>query len=227
MLVFGPVVPVSAVSEAPQSDESVAPESLSSIDDIVTKAREALLEIHQLQVVVDVEQYNPTDGSVTFGKGKLSALMPDLFRLDWLQPDMMAGSILTIDRAENEARQYNPIREEIIVQSWERLAAENNFTADIDRWLSIPDPDDYDLELAGIEHDDEQPYYVVLARPKEDPRQLYEFFLHPETWLVRQFRYHDVNGHLSMVGRLTNVQVDAGITENTLRTMPRATIRHR
>ncbi len=98
--------------------------------------------------------------------------MPDLFPFDWLQPDMMAGSILLVDREKNEAHQYNPIREEIIVQRWDRFAAQQNLVPEIDRWLTVPGPDDYDLDWAASSTSASQPYYVVLARRKADPRSI-------------------------------------------------------
>ncbi|HEY8418339.1 MAG TPA: hypothetical protein VIK93_09950 [Limnochordales bacterium] len=183
--------------------------------------------IRDIELVVEVEQYNATDGSVTPGRGRLLALLPDLFRFEWLEPDMLAGSILLVDRAQNEARQYNPIREEIIVQQWDRLAAQQNLGENLDRWLSLPDPSAYELAMGDATYNDRQPYYVVLARPRSDPRQLYEFLVHPETWMVSQFRYFDADGRLALHAFLRDVRINGGLDEARLRAMPAAIVRHR
>src|SRR5690606_4491002 len=83
-----------------------------TIEEIVQQMEAKFSTITEIEVTVEVEQYNATDGSVTPGRGRLLAVLPDLFRFEWLEPDMLAGSILLVDRAKNEARQYNPVREE-------------------------------------------------------------------------------------------------------------------
>lgn len=197
-----------------------------SVDEIVARAEEQLNAIRQVELIVELEQYNPTDGRMTPGRGRLTARMPDLFRFDWLQPDMLAGSILMVDRARNEAHQYNPIREEIIVQRWDRLAAQQNLVPEIDRWLALPDPEDYDIELGGVEIVDDVPMFLVLARPKAAPDQLYEFLVHSETWLVHEFRFFDAPRRLALRGLLKDVRINGGLTESHIRELPRARIRH-
>lgn len=199
---------------------------LPAIEDVLARTEAQLAAIHEVELTVELEQYNATDGSLTPGKGKLMARMPDLFRFDWLQPDMMAGSILVVDREKNEAHQYNPIREEIIVQRWDRLAAQQNLVPEIDRWLALPSAEDYDIQLGGIEYVGEQPYYVVLARPEADPRQLYEFLVHPETWLVNEFRYYNADERLALRGLLTDIRINGAPTESRILDLPRARIRH-
>lgn len=213
-------------SQVASADATQAALPVPTVDDIVARVEAQLSAVQQLELTVELEQYNATDGSLTPGRGKLTAHMPDLFRFDWLQPDMMAGSILMVDREKNEAHQYNPIREEIIVQRWDRLAAQQNLVPEIDRWLALPDPDDYHISLDGLEHADEQAFYVVLARPKTGPDQLYEFLIHPETWLVSEFRFYDANGRLALRGLLKDVRINGGPTESRIRDMPRARIRH-
>ena len=197
------------------------------MEEVLAQAEAALRTIKDIELIVEVEQYNATDGSVTPGRGRLLALLPDLFRFEWLEPDMLAGAILLVDRAQNEARQYNPIREEIIVQQWDRLAVQQNLGQNLDRWLSLPDPDDYEFAMGDVTYNDQQPYYVVLARPRSDPRQLYEFLVHPETWMISQFRYFDVDGRLALRGFLRDVRINAGLDEAWLRAMPAAIVRHR
>ena len=51
------------------------------------------------------------------------------------------------------------------MQRWDRLAAQQNLVPEIDRWLALPDPEDYDISLDGVEYVDEQAFYVVFARP--------------------------------------------------------------
>ncbi|MFS8523437.1 MAG: hypothetical protein FWJ83_01120 [Limnochordales bacterium] len=205
-----------------QSDEPAWP----TIEEIVARAEAELSAIRRVELIVELEQYNATDGSITPGRGKLTAKMPDLFRFDWLQPDMMAGSILMVDRARNEAHQYNPIREEIIVQRWDRLAAQQNLVPDIDRWLALPDPEDYDIEFGGVATVDGTDLYVVLARPKAAPQQLYEFLVHPETWLVTEFRFYDSPGRLALRGLLKDVRINGDLPESAIRELPPARIRH-
>lgn len=213
-----PDVPVEAVYDATLA--------LPTIEDILARTEAELSAIRQVELTVELEQYNATDGSVTPGRGKLTAVLPDLFRFDWLQPDMMAGSILMVDRARNEAHQYNPIREEIIVQRWDRLAAQQNLVPDIDRWLALPDPEDYDISFGGVEYVDDRALYVVLARPSVAPEQLYEFYVDPESWMVDEFRYFDGEGRLALRGVLKDVRINGDVTENRIRELPRARIRH-
>lgn len=212
------------VALADGADDADAP--LPSLDEIIARVEEKLNSIEQVELTVDLEQYNATDGSVTPGRGKLIAHFPDLFRFDWLEPDMLAGSILLVDRARNEAHQYNPIREEIIVQRWDRFAAQQNLAPEIDRWLALPDPADYDVELGGVEHVDDQSYYLVIARPKAAPQQRYEFLVHPETWLVAEFRFYDSPGRLALRGVLSDVRINGGPMESRIRELPPARVRH-
>lgn len=212
-----------ALGEGPAAIDTAA---LPTIDDILVRTEAELNAIEQVELTVELEQYSAADGSVTHGRGKLTAVMPDLFRFDWLQPDMMAGSILMVDRARNEAHQYNPIREEIIVQRWDRLAAQQNLVPDIDRWLALPDPEDYDISFGGVEYVDDRALYVVLARPSVAPEQLYEFYVDPESWMVDEFRYFDGEGRLALRGVLKDVRINGDVTENRIRELPRARIRH-
>lgn len=198
-----------------------------SVDDIVARVEAAFREVTDIEVTVEVDQYNATDGSITPGRGRLRAILPDLFRFEWLEPDMLAGSILLVDRSHNEARQYNPIREEIIVQQWDRLAAQQNLGQNLDRWISLPDQNDYELAMGGIAYNDHVPHYVVLARPRSDLRQLYEFLVHPETWMISQFRYFDVDGRLALHAFLRDLRINTGLDEALLKTMPAGIVRHR
>ncbi|OUM97723.1 MAG: hypothetical protein BAA04_08390 [Firmicutes bacterium ZCTH02-B6] len=198
-----------------------------TLDEIVHHVEAKLRTIKEIEVTVEVSQYNATDGSVTPGRGRLLAVLPDLYRFDWLEPDMLAGSILLVDVAKNEARQYNPIREEIIVQRWDLLAEQQNLGAEINRWLSLPNPEDYELSLGGVGYNDSHPHYVVLARPVRDPRQLYEFFVHPDSWMISQFRYYDVDGRLALHAVLRDVRINAGLDEDLVRSLPEAIVRHR
>lgn len=219
LAVLGATLPAAA------GDEPLLPPL--TLEDVAARVEAAWNEIDDLDVIVELEQYNPTDGAVTSGRGRLRALVPDLFRFDWLLPDMMAGSILLIDRARNEARQYNPVREEIIVQQWDQLAQEQNLGQDVDRWLTLPDAGDYALELGKPAVEGHRAYYTVLARPHGDPGQLYEFLVDPETWLVQEFRYYDPSGRLLLRGRLADVTINHGVSEERLRRLPPAAVRHR
>ena len=198
-----------------------------TIDEIVQQVEAKFRTISEIEVTVEVEQYNATDGSVTPGRGRLLAVLPDLFRFEWLEPDMLAGSILLVDRAKNEARQYNPIREEIIVQRWDRLAEQQKLGQELNRWLSLPSPDDYELTLGGVAYNDSKPYYVVLARPLSDPRQLYEFYVHPESWMISQFRYYNADGRLLLHATLRDLRINAGLDEERVRALPEAIVRYR
>ncbi|HLT58511.1 MAG: hypothetical protein LOD91_02805 [Limnochordales bacterium] len=221
----GPVAWAKTADGAP----AAAPEALPplSVEEIVAQVEAAFAAIRDIELIVEVDQYNATDGSVTPGRGRLQAQLPDLFRFEWLEPDMLAGAILLVDRAQNEARQYNPIREEIIVQQWDRLAAQQNLGPELDRWLSLPDPADYELTVGDIAYNNHQPHYLVLARPRSDPRQLYEFYVHPDTWMISQFRYYDVDGRLALHAVLRDVRINAGLDETLLRTMPGGVVRYR
>src|SRR5690625_2214560 len=128
-----------------------APDSEPTLDALIAEAEAKLLQIETVELLVTLEQYSPADDSVTSGKGRLTARRADVFRSDWLQTDTMAGSILLVDKERNEAQQYNPIREEIIVQRWDHLAAQQNLGPEIDRWLAVPSPDDFFLELGSPE----------------------------------------------------------------------------
>lgn len=207
-------------------NSTTATEPLPTLEEIIAQAEEKLNAIEQIELTVDLEQYNATDGSLTPGRGKLIAHFPDLFRFDWLQPDMLAGSILMVDRVRNEAHQYNPIREEIVVQRWDRFAAQQNLVPEIDRWLTLPDPADYDITLGGVEQIDDKTFYLVIAQPKAAPDQLYEFLIHPETWLVAEFRFYDAPGRLALRGLLSDVRINGGPIENRIRDLPRVRVRH-
>ena len=229
----GENVPADLAGAEEASGAAAAPSSGSpslpplTVDELVQHVQVALSGIETIEITVEVDQYSPADGGVTPGRGRLMAILPDLFRFDWLEPDMLAGSILLVDRGRNEARQYNPIREEIIVQRWDRLAAQQNLGQDLDRWISLPSQEDYELAAGGIGFSNGDPYYIVLARPRTDPRQLYEFFVHPETWMISQFRYYDVEGRLALAAALRDVRINAGLAEEHLRAMPEAIIRQR
>src|SRR5690606_17131087 len=192
-----------------QCDEPTWP----TIVEIVARVEAELSAIRVVELNAEREQYNATDGSFTAGRGTLTAKMPALYRFDCLQPDIMACIILMVDRARNDAYQSNPIREEIIVQRWDRLAAQQNLVPDIDRWLALPDPEDYDIEFGGVETVDGTDLYVVLARPKAAPQQLYEFLVHPETWLVTEFRFYDSPGRLALRGLLKDVRINGDLPE--------------
>ena len=198
-----------------------------TIEEIVQQMEAKFSTITEIEVTVEVEQYNATDGSVTPGRGRLLAVLPDLFRFEWLEPDMLAGSILLVDRAKNEARQYNPVREEIIVQRWDRLAEQQNLGQELNRWLSLPNPDNYELTLGGIAYNDSEPHYVVLARPLSDPRQLYEFYVHPDSWMISQFRYYNVDGRLALRAVLRDLRINAVLDEERVRALPEAIVRYR
>lgn len=191
-----------------------------TLDELITMAESKLSAIENVELLVTLEQYSPADGSVTAGKGRLTARMPDVFRFDWLQPDMMAGSILLVDKERNEAQQYNPIREEIIIQSWDHLAAQQNLGPEIDRWLAVPSPDDFLLELGEPELLGDETTHVILARPRETPDILYEFLLDSETGLVKHFRQYDRDGRLALRGTLTDVQLNGDISTSRLTEMP-------
>lgn len=211
-----------------ENDRGADVDSMPSLDEIIANVDAALASIDSVELIVELQQFSPSDGSVTYGKGQLSARLPDLFRFDWLQPDMMAGSILLVDKQKNEAHQYNPIREEIIVQRWDTLAAQQNLTPEIDQWLSLPDPDDYLLQVKGIEVIDNNTGYVVSARPHEDPPHVYEFLINSETWLVSHFRQYDEDGRLALRGSLTNVRINGDIVASKISAMPPfARIRYR
>lgn len=210
---------------AARAQQAAADEPLPALEDVMARVEEKLSSIQQVELTVDLEQFNATDGSVTPGRGKLLAHFPDLFRFDWLAPDMLAGSILVVDRARNEAQQYNPIREEIIVQRWDRLAAQQNLVPDIDRWLALPDPAEYEIELGGLVPVNNEPHFLILARPKAAPAQLYEFLVHPETWMVTEFRYYDAQGRLTLRGVLSDVRINGGPIESRIRDLPRARVR--
>ena len=205
-----------------QSDEPAWP----TIEEIIARAEAELSAIRRVELIVELEQYNATDGSITPGRGKLMAKMPDLFRFDWLQPDMMAGSILMVDRDRNEAHQYNPIREEIIVQRWDRLAAQQNLVPDIDRWLALPSPEDYDIQFGGIEYVGGTDLYVVLARPRRRHSQLYEFlFIRRRGWSPN-FAITIPRGRLALRGLLKTYASTAARRKARILDLPRARIRH-
>lgn len=191
-----------------------------ALDDVLAEAEARLNTIKTVRLLVTLEQYSPADGSVTFGQGRLQAYMPDVFRFDWLQPDMMAGSILLVDKSNNEAQQYNPIREEIIIQRWDHLAAQQNLGPEIDRWLSVPSPDEFYLELGETETMGDRIGYVVLARPKEMPEILYEFVVDGETWLISHFRQYDQEGRLALRGALTDIAVNGELNLQQMTSMP-------
>lgn len=223
---FGALLLLVCLAGAPwAAAQEAQDEALPALEEIVARVEEKLRSIEQLEMTVELEQYNPADGSVTPGRGRVLAQFPNLFRFDWLAPDMLAGSILVVDRARNEAQQYNPIREEIIVQRWDRLAAQQNLVPDIDRWLALPDPADYDVELGGVAYVDDVPHYLILARPKADPAQRYEFLIHPATWMVTEFRYYDAQGRLTLRGVLSDVRINGGPVESRIRDLPRARVR--
>lgn len=191
-----------------------------SLEEVMANAEAKLASIDAVELLVELEQYSPADGSVTQGKGRLSARLPDLFRFDWLQPDMMAGSILLVDKQKNEAHQYNPIREEIIVQRWDTLAAQQNLAPEIDRWLALPSPDDFALQAGGVETINGQANYVIAARPHESPEFLYEFLISPETWLISHFRQYDSDGRLALRGSLTDVRINGDLLASKISAMP-------
>lgn len=195
-------------------------DSTLTLDDLIANAEEKLQTIDNVELLVSLEQYSPADGSVTPGKGRLTALMPGVFRFDWLQPDMMAGSILLVDKENNEARQYNPIREEIIVQRWDHLAAQQNLGPELDRWLAVPSPEDFLLELGQSETIGDQMVHVILARPHEAPEILYEFLIDAETWLISHIRQYDRNGRIMLRGALTDVQINGDVSASRLSAMP-------
>lgn len=191
-----------------------------SLDELLANAEENMADIETVELLVTLEQYSPADGSVTPGSGRLAAQMPDIFRFDWLQPDMMAGSILLVDKPNNEARQYNPIREEIIVQRWDDLAQQQNLGPEIDRWLSVPSPDDFMLELGDSETIDGATVHIILARPHEAPDVLYEFAIDPDTWFISHFRQYDEDGRLMLYGVLSDVHINGDVSKSRLTAMP-------
>lgn len=214
------VVFVSGQAEDSLPESAGANPQAVTLDELLTQAEGRLATIETVELIVRLEQYSPADGSVSPGKGRLTARMPDVFRFDWMEPDMMAGSILLVDKGNNEAQQYNPIREEIIIQRWDRLAEQQNLGPEIDRWLAVPSPDDFYLEMGESEIVDERMLFVVLARPREAPDILYEFLIDPDSWLVSMFRQYDRDDRLMLRGSLSDVRINGDISAERLTEMP-------
>lgn len=218
-LIFSAVAFAAEARDVAEESERIPAQEV-TLDELLSEAEARLAAIETVELIVALEQYSPADGSVTPGKGRLTARMPDVFRFDWMEPDMMAGSILLVDKQNNEAQQYNPIREEIIIQRWDRLAEQQNLGPEIDRWLAVPSPDDFHLEMGEAELVDERLLFVVLARPREAPDILYEFFIDPNSWLVSMFRQYDRDGRLMLRGSLSDVQINGDISADRLNEMP-------
>lgn len=189
--------------------------------EIVDRVESAVSQVEDLQMQVRMELINPESGSITKARGYLRALLPELIRLDFLEPDMLQGMTLLVDVAANQALQFHPVTEQVIIQPWDRLAQERGLQLEFERWLGLPDPEQYEFRrLADQEHGDV--IYVTLEGiPREPGAGLrYEFLIHPTRWWVEHIRLYDAENRLIFMAWLDEIVMNQGISEADLRALP-------
>lgn len=191
------------------------------VTEILGKLQDSLQQVRDLHQIVRMEIVQPASGSVTQAEGRLRAILPHLFRLDFLAPSMLAGVSVLVDLAANEVRQFQPVTEQVIVQAWDRVARERSLELELSHWLGAPDPERFHLERGADYRVDGTRYVVLKGTAKEQSAAArYEFFIHPERWWVEGLRLYDANDALIFSAWMTEITFNQGMDETALRSLP-------
>lgn len=205
-------------------DRTVEPASSaarSEAEAVAARVSQALQDIRDVQQYLRMAIINPQSGTVTHAEGQLRGRMPDLFRVDFTAPDMLAGVTVIIDLSKNEVRQFQPVTEQVIVQPWDKLASERGIEFDVQGWLGVPDPDKFSLTRLEDALVDETRYVVLQGVPRDvDRGSRYEFFINPERWWVEGLRVYDGHDNLIFSATMEDVTFNQDLDEQQLRSLP-------
>lgn len=204
-----------------QTAEPASPAARSEADAVAARVGAALQDIRDVQQYLRMAIINPQSGTVTHAEGRLQGRMPDLFRVDFTEPDMLAGVTVIIDLTANEVRQFQPVTEQIIVQPWDQLASERGIEFDVEGWLGVPDPDKFRLTQLDDRHIDGQRYVVLQGEPRHGDRgSRYEFFINPARWWVEGLRVYDSHDNLIFSASMEDITFNQDLDEGRLRSLP-------
>lgn len=210
-----------ALSSSSQTGSASASGLQGDVGRIVQRVETAVSQAQDLQMQVRMDLINPESGSVTKARAYLRARLPELIRLDFLEPDMLRGMILVVDVAANQALQFHPVTEQVIVQPWDRLARERGLQLEFERWLGLPDPEQYEFRRLPDRQQGDVSYVALEGVPREGRTGMrYEFLIHPTRWWVEHIRLYDAQNRLIFTAWLDEIVVNQGIGEADLRALP-------
>jgi len=188
---------------------------------VAAKVQAALNAADDVEQTIRMEIINPANGHVQQAAGRLRARLPNLFRIDFTEPDMLAGVAVVVDVVRNRAWQYQPVTEQIIVQPWDQLARERGVEFELDTWLGFPDPERFQLRRGDDVHIDGTAYICLEGRPREPSSAArYEFLIHPERWWVEGLRLYDASENLIFSALIDDVALNQGLDEDDLQAFP-------
>src|SRR5690606_32549875 len=72
---------------------------------VAAKVQAALSAVSDVEQMLRMEIINPANGHVQRAAGRLRAKLPNLFRIDFTEPDMLAGVAVVVDVVRNRAWQ--------------------------------------------------------------------------------------------------------------------------
>lgn len=191
------------------------------LEAILQNVQASLDQTRDIEQILAMEIHQPARGTTTRAEGRVLAILPGLFRLDFLSPDMLAGISVVVDLAANEVRQFQPVTEQVIVQAWDQLARERSFELELEHWFGVPDPQRFALKRVA----DQQiggTRYIVLDGTAKQPSAAarYEFLINPERWWVDGLRLFDADGQLLFSAWVTDITFNQGLGEGQLRALP-------
>jgi len=188
---------------------------------VAAKVQAALNAANDVEQTIRMEIINPANGHVQRAAGRLRAKLPNLFRIDFTEPDMLAGVAVVVDVVRNRAWQYQPVTEQIIVQPWDQLARERGVEFELDTWLGFPDPQRFQLRRGDDVHVDGTAYILLEGRPRQPSSAArYEFLIHPERWWVEGLRLYDASENLIFSALIDDVSLNQGLDEDHLQAFP-------
>lgn len=212
VIVTGPIAMASAALSADSSEGALA---------VAAKVQAALNAADDVEQTIRMEIINPANGHVQRAAGRLQARLPNLFRIDFTEPDMLAGVAVVVDVVRNRAWQYQPVTEQIIVQPWDELARERGVEFELDTWLGFPDPERFRLRRGDDVSIDGTAYILLEGRPRQPSSAArYEFLVHPERWWVEGLRLYDASENLIFSALIDDVTLNQGLDEDHLQAFP-------
>ncbi|HET7559720.1 MAG TPA: hypothetical protein VFK80_07150 [Limnochordia bacterium] len=201
---------------------ALAPESIEAC----VKAR--LSALHDVSLTLSGELQTSADSGTLALRLRAQILPPNLLRYEIDQPDSMAGLLQILDKEAGTFATYYPVSNTVVTGPIDRLQGQAALPIDVSQVMSLPPAEAFDVSVVGAEPGATAPLLEVQAAHKAlADAPVLRFWFDTGDWLLTRMTETTAAGLTRIDIRLSDVQLDAGLTRAALTALPAgAQVRH-